>query len=93
MKPNKVEQSIIIKENKSKVENFKKNTTYIIVKTEENAFTNIDIKEIIQEAEAEEDEGACTFDDQNNNTNEIYDTGTCHSDDEIKKIILCILCL
>ena len=85
MKPNKVEQSIIIKENKSKVENFKKNTTYIIVKTEENAFTNIDIKEIIQEAEAEEeeDEGECTFDDQNNSTDEIYDTDTCDTEDEI----------
>ena len=73
MKPNKVEQSIIIKENKSKVENFKKNTTYNIVQTEENAFKNIDIKEIIQEAEAEEeeDEEESTFDDQKNSTDEI----------------------
>ena len=51
---------------KSKVKNFKKNTTYNIVQTEENAFINIDIKEIIQEAEAEEeeDEEESTFDDQ-----------------------------
>ena len=85
MKPNKVEQSIIIKEKKSKVKNFKKNTTYNIVQTEENAFINIDIKEIIQEAEAEEeeDEEKCTFDDQKNSTDEIYDTDTCDSYDEI----------
>ena len=85
MKPNKVEQSIIIKENKSKVENFKKNTTYNIVQTEENAFINIYIKEIIQEAEAveEEDEEESTFDDQKNSTDEIYDTDTCDTEDEI----------
>ena len=45
----------------------------------------LNIQEIIQEAEAEEeeDEGECTFDGQNNSTDEIYDTDTCDSEDEI----------
>ena len=79
MLPPKVEQTIIIKENKSKVEEFKAKTSYEIVKTGENAFLLIDIEEIVREAEeavaVEEEEGAEAFEsDDSEEDEEDYDT-------------------
>ena len=62
MKPNKVEQTLIIRENKSMVDEFKKNTTYNIVETRENAFLNVDIIEILREATEDSDTDAGLFD-------------------------------
>ena len=62
MKPNKVEQTLIIRENKSMVDEFKKNTTYKIVETRENAFLNVDIIEILREATEDSDTDAGVFD-------------------------------
>ena len=51
MKPDKVEYCIIIKEKKTKVDCFKSKTTIDVVKMHENGFLDIDIKELIREAE------------------------------------------
>ena len=79
MKPEKVEYCIIIKENKTQVENLKNKTTVNIVKIVENAFLDIDINEIIREAE-EMNEGGNIFnyDDNNSSMEEEYD----NSDDD-----------
>ena len=78
MKPEKVEYCIIIKENKTQVENLKK-TTVNIVKIVENAFLDIDINEIIREAE-EMNEGGNIFnyDDNNSSMEKEFD----NSDDD-----------
>ena len=79
MKPEKVEYCIIIKENKTQVENLKNKTTVNIVKIVENAFLDIDINEIIREAE-EMNEGGNIFnyDDNNSSMEKEYD----NSDDD-----------
>ena len=79
MKPEKVEYCIIIKENKTQVENLKNKTTVNIVKIVENAFLDIDINEIIREAE-EMNEGGNIFnyDFNNSSMEEEYD----NSDDD-----------
>ena len=79
MKPEKVEYCIIIKENKTQVENLKNKTTVNIVKIVENAFLDIDINEIIREAE-EMNEGGNIFNYDYNNSSmeEEYD----NSDDD-----------
>ena len=79
MKPEKVEYCIIIKENKTQVENLKNKTTLNIVKIVENAFLDIDINEIIREAE-EMNEGGNIFNYDYNNSSmeEEYD----NSDDD-----------
>ena len=80
MLPPKVEQTIIIKENKAKVDDFKAKTNYEIVKTGENAFLLIDIEEIVREAEEvaaqEEEEGADAFesDEEESEDEDGYDT-------------------
>ena len=79
MLPPKVEQTIIIKENKSKIEEFKAKTSYEIVKTGENAFLLIDIEEIVRDAEEaaalEEEEGAEAFEsDDSEDDEDNYDT-------------------
>ena len=78
MLPPKVEQTIIIKENKAKVEEFKAKTNYEIPKTGENAFLLIDIEEIVREAEEEaaqeEEEGAETFESDESEDEDDYDT-------------------
>ena len=78
MLPPKVEQTIIIKENKAKVEEFKAKTNYEIPKTGENAFFLIDIEEIVREAEEEaaqeEEEGAETFESDESEDEDDYDT-------------------
>ena len=86
MLPPKVEQTIIIKENKSKIEEFKAKTSYEIVKTGENAFLLIDIEEIVRDAEEaaalEEEEGAETFEsDDSEDDEEDYDTELSEDDD------------
>ena len=78
MLPPKVEQTIIIKENKAKVDDFKAKTNYEIFKTGENAFLLIDIEEIVREAEEvaaqEEEEGAETFESDEEEDEDDYDT-------------------
>ena len=86
MLPPNVEQTIIIKENKSKIEEFKAKTSYEIVKTDENAFLLIDIEEILRDAEEaaalEEEEGAETFEsDDSEDDEEDYDTELSEDDD------------
>ena len=75
LKPNKVEQTIIINENKRKVMEFLKKTNYNVIKTEENAFLNIEIDEIVRDAEDKVKDsvaGAEAFNDSDdsNNSNE-----------------------
>ena len=79
MLPPKVEQTIIIKEDNLKVEEFKAKTSYEIVKTGENALLLIDIEEIVREAEEAvavvEEEGAEAFEsDDSEEDEEDYDT-------------------
>ena len=85
MKPNKVEQTLIIRENKSMVDEFKKNTTYKIVETRENAFLNVDIIEILREATEDSDTDAGLFDtdDENSSSDENYDTDLSEDNDDI----------
>ena len=83
--PTKVENSIIINENRAKVEDFMKRTSLDIVKTKENAFLNINIEEIVRVAEdAEEPEGAEMFgsDDSEDSEDDYDDTSEESEDDE-----------
>ena len=54
---------LVINENRAKVEEFKKKTSLDIVKTNENAFLDINIEEIVRAAEEalEEETGADIF--------------------------------
>ena len=88
MKPNKVEQTLIIRENKLMVDEFKKNTTYKIVETRENAFLNIDIIEILREAteDADTDTGVFDTDDEQSSSDENYDTDLSEDDNDINEL-------
>lgn len=69
LNPKKVEEILVIGENKKKVAAFMKKTTYEVKKTEKNIFAEIDIKEIVKKHEEEEmeeseedsDDGADAF--------------------------------
>ena len=72
LKPNKVEQTIIINENKRKVMEFLKKTNYNVIKNEENAFLNIEIDEIVRDAEDKVKDsvvGAEAFNDSDDSNN------------------------
>ena len=85
MKPNKVEQTIVIRENKSMVDDFKKNTTYNIVETGENDFLHIDIIEILNEATDDLDIEAelIDTDDEKSSNDGNYDTDLSEDNDEM----------
>ncbi len=76
-----VEQTIIIKENKSKVDDFKRKTTYEIVETGENAFRHVDIYEILRETESDNEDNLFDTDD-NNSSIEEYDTDPSDEEEE-----------
>ena len=68
LNPKKVEEILVIGENKKKVAAFMQKTTYEVKKTEKNIFAEIDIKEIVRKHEEEEmeseednDDGAEVF--------------------------------
>ena len=84
MRPKKVEQLIVIKENKSKVEDFKRRTTYEIDRTGQNGFLDIDIEEIVKETEdsSDEEDLFADTDSDNNSSREEYDTDFSESDEE-----------
>ena len=77
MRPNKVEQTIVIKENRKKVDEFKNKPTYNIVETGENAFLHIDIDDIIREEEdifEENDDNTLESDENDSSFEEDYDS-------------------
>ena len=67
---------------------FKKNTTYKIVETRENAFLNVNIIEILREAteDADTDTGVFDTDDEQSSSDENYDTDLSEDDDDIDEL-------
>ena len=63
LNPKKVEEILVIGENKKKVAAFMQKTTYEVKKTEKNIFAEIDIKEIVRKHEEEEMESEEDSDD------------------------------
>lgn len=84
LNPKKVEEIVIIKTNLKKVEEFKKNSDYVIVKTGNNAFVDLDLEVKVA---ANDESGAAVFDDDENGDNREkdqldYDTDLSSSDEE-----------
>ena len=82
MNPKKVEKIVIIQENKKRVKEFMKKTTYEVRPNEGKCFSEIDIKELVrvhkevEEEEEDSDDGADAFDDSEveEGDSEEYDT-------------------
>ena len=82
LNPKKVEKIVIIQENKKRVKEFMKKTTYEVKPNEGKCFSEIDIKELVrvheevEEEEEDSDDGADAFDDSEveEGDSEEYDT-------------------
>ena len=81
LNPKKVEKILIIQENKKRVKEFLKKTTYEVKPNEGKVFSEIDIKELVrvhegvEEEEEDSDDGADAFDsDVEEGDSEEYDT-------------------
>ena len=81
LNPKKVEKIVIIQENKKRVKEFMKKTTYEVKPNEGKCFSEIDIKELVRvheevEEEEDSDDGADAFDDSEveEGDSEEYDT-------------------
>ena len=82
LNPKKVEKILIIQENKKRVKEFMKKTTYEVKPNEGKGFSEIDIKELVrvheevEEEEEDSDDGADAFDDSDveEGDTEEYDT-------------------
>ena len=81
LNPKKVEKIVIIQENKKRVKEFMKKTTYEVKPNEGKCFSEIDIKELVRvheevEEEEDRDDGADAFDDSEieEGVSEEYDT-------------------
>ena len=90
LNPKKVEEILVIGENKKKVAAFMKKTTYDVKKTEKNIFAEIDIKRILRkheeeemESEEESDDGAEAFESEEEEamSGEEYDSDNLTDDD------------
>ena len=79
LNPKKVEKILVIQENKKKVKEFLKKTSYEVKATEGKGFDEIDMKEIVrvheEEEEEDSDDGADAFDsDDEEAESEEYDS-------------------
>jgi hypothetical protein len=63
--PKKVEELILIKENKSKIEAFKEKGTYKLIRTHTDAFNTISVDEVLAEMLTEEERAEEEEDDDN----------------------------
>lgn len=85
LNPRKVEKIVVIQENRKKVKEFLRKTTYEVKTTERKGFEEIDIKEIVRIHEEEQDseDGADAFDsDEDEAESDDYDSDEFTEDED-----------